>query len=115
MLYLIRRCTFMASQATQVRLVGGGAKSPVWRQIVADVLDVEVVCPEVTEAAAFGGAIQARWCDDRESEVTLDALCRDWVKLDESTLTRPQPETVASYHGIYRRYRDALSREHGIA
>ncbi|WP_303854583.1 xylulokinase [Salinicola salarius] len=105
----------LASQATQVRLVGGGAKSPVWRQIVADVLDVEVVCPEVTEAAAFGGAIQARWCDDRESGVALDALCRDWVKLDESTLTRPQPETVASYHGIYRRYRDALSREHGIA
>ena len=30
--------------------------------------------------AAFGGAIQARWCDDRESAVALDALCRDWVK-----------------------------------
>lgn len=104
----------LASQATQVRLVGGGAKSPVWRQIVADVLDVEVVCPEVTEAAALGGAIQARWCDRRESDIPLETLCRDWVRVDDSTLTRPQPEVVARYHGIYRRYREALLREHGV-
>ncbi|GHB21840.1 xylulokinase [Salinicola rhizosphaerae] len=106
---------FLAGQATQVRLVGGGAKSAVWRQIVADILDLEVVCPQVTEAAAFGGAIQARWCDRRESDASLSELCRDWVRLDDSTLTRPHPETVAKYHGIYRRYREALQKEHGIA
>lgn len=104
----------LAGRATQVRLVGGGAKSPIWRQIVADVLNVEVVCPEVTEAAAFGGAIQARWCDRRESDMPLDRLCRAWVRVDESTLTRPQPEIVARYHGIYRRYREALKTEYGI-
>lgn len=105
----------LAEQATQVRLVGGGAKSPVWRQIVADVLDVQVICPQVTEAAAFGGAIQARWCDRRDEAVELETLCREWVKLDETTLTRPQPAVVERYHTLYRRYRDALKSEHGIA
>ncbi|WP_110686451.1 xylulokinase [Salinicola aestuarinus] len=104
----------LADHATQVRLVGGGAKSPVWRQIVADILDVEVVCPRVTEAAAFGGAIQARWCDDREGAVTLESLCRSWVKLDEATLTQPQPEIVARYHDVYARYREALAAQHDI-
>ncbi|WP_251977263.1 xylulokinase [Salinicola avicenniae] len=104
----------LASRATQVRLVGGGAKSPIWRQIVADVLDVEVVCPRVTEAAAFGGAIQARWCDQRESDVALATLCRDWVALDEETLTHPRVEVVARYHEIYGRYRDVLKTVHGV-
>ncbi len=105
----------LADRATQVRLVGGGAKSAVWRQIVADVLDVEVVCPVVTEAAAFGGAIQARWCDRRQGEVDLAALCQDWVALDESTLTRPRPEVVARYHTIYRHYRETLAAQYAIA
>ncbi|WP_110666565.1 xylulokinase [Salinicola halophilus] len=105
----------LADNATQVRLVGGGAKSPVWRQIVADILDADVVCPVVTEAAAFGGAIQARWCDDRDGAVDLDVLCRDWVKLDETTLTRPQPEIVTRYDEVYARYRQALATQYGIA
>jgi len=43
----------------EVRIGGGGAKSRLWRQIMADVLGVPLSLPRVTEAAALGAAILA--------------------------------------------------------
>ena len=42
-----------------VRVSGGGARSPLWRQILADVCEAEVVTLNVTEGAAFGAALLA--------------------------------------------------------
>ncbi len=43
----------------QVRASGGGTASPLWRQILADVLDVELATVNTTEGAAFGAAVLA--------------------------------------------------------
>ena len=43
----------------QVRVSGGGTKSPLWRQIMADVLGVELVTVNTTEGAAYGAALLA--------------------------------------------------------
>jgi xylulokinase len=43
----------------QVRIVGGGAQSPLWRQIIADVLGVELATVATTEGAAYGTALLA--------------------------------------------------------
>jgi xylulokinase len=43
----------------QVRASGGGARSPLWRQILADVFDTEIVTVNVTEGAAYGAALLA--------------------------------------------------------
>ena len=43
----------------QVRASGGGTKSPLWRQILASVLDSELVTVNTTEGAAFGAALLA--------------------------------------------------------
>lgn len=43
----------------EVRVSGGGAKSPVWRQIMADVLGVTLVSVEALEGAAYGAALLA--------------------------------------------------------
>jgi xylulokinase len=43
----------------QVRASGGGIASPVWRQILADVLDAEIATVSTTEGAAFGAAVLA--------------------------------------------------------
>src|SRR5690554_1229004 len=43
----------------QVRVSGGGAKSPLWRQILADVLGTELVTVNTTEGAAYGAALLA--------------------------------------------------------
>ena len=42
-----------------LRAIGGGARSPVWLQLKADVTGIPVVAPRVTEAAALGAAILA--------------------------------------------------------
>lgn len=42
-----------------VTLCGGGAKSAKWRQILADVLDTEILIPEAEEGPALGGAMLA--------------------------------------------------------
>ena len=50
---------------TQIRASGGGTASPLWRQILADVLGAEIATVTTTEGAAFGagllGAVGAGW------------------------------------------------------
>lgn len=43
----------------QIRVTGGGGRSPLWRQIQADVYGTEVVTTNATEGPAFGAAIMA--------------------------------------------------------
>jgi xylulokinase len=44
---------------SQVRITGGGVKSMLWRQILADVLNVELATVNTTEGAAFGAGLLA--------------------------------------------------------
>ncbi|TVP49027.1 MAG: xylulokinase [Halomonas sp.] len=105
----------LTAGASQIRLIGGGANSPVWRQMVADITGTQVICPEITDAAALGAAIQAAWCDQRSQGVTLEALCEKLVHLDAQSLADPQPARVAAYQPIYARYCAALEQRHGGA
>ena len=95
-------------QSHVIRLVGGGSKSPLWRQIVADIMDTPVVCTEQSEAAALGAAIQAAWCVGAGSP-TLAQLCQRCVRLDLTSETRPAPENVRAYEHYYRRYRQQVA------
>lgn len=49
----------MKIPVTSIRLGGGGARSPLWRQIQADVYDHEVEIVAAEEGAAYGAAILA--------------------------------------------------------
>ncbi len=89
-------------RSDSIRLVGGGANSPVWRQMVADIMNTPVTCPEQAEAAALGAAIQAAWCN---GVGTLAQLCERCVRLDESRLQRPDAERAAAYEQAYQGYR----------
>jgi xylulokinase len=93
-----------------IRLIGGGAKSAVWRQIVADIMDTPVICTEHSEAAALGAAIQAAWCFSLTSHAgkTLEQLCQQCVSIDPTSETRPVPANVAAYQHVYERYRQQL-------
>ncbi|HSL25670.1 MAG TPA: xylulokinase [Acidimicrobiia bacterium] len=44
---------------SQIRASGGGTRSPLWRQILADVLDAEIATVPTEEGAAFGAALLA--------------------------------------------------------
>lgn len=97
-------------KSDNIRLIGGGAKSAVWRQIVADIMDTPVICTVGTEAAALGAAIQAAWCHAHASgdAQSLQGLCARCVSLDPASETRPLPENVAAYHAVYQHYRNQL-------
>ncbi len=113
MRYGLERLGKLASGASQIRLIGGGARSSVWRQIVADVTGTPVVCPQITDAAALGAALQAAWCDRRRT-MRLASLCERLVHLDPMAAAEPRPSNVEAYHQAYGRYREALQRHHGI-
>ncbi|MCB9162019.1 MAG: xylulokinase [Caldilineaceae bacterium] len=89
------------SSIKQVRVSGGGARSPLWRQILADVLDSELVTVNTTEGAAYGAALLAgvgagAWPD-------VDTACDAAITVTGSTL--PQTESVAAYQRVYDVYR----------
>ena len=60
--YGLRRLAELGVRPTQIRATGGGAKSKVWRQIMADIFNTEVVTVKVSDGAAYGAALQALWC-----------------------------------------------------
>jgi xylulokinase len=93
-------------QSLRICLIGGGSKSAVWRQIVADTLNMPVVCPEQSEAAALGAAIQAAWCTSSANghEDSLADLCERCVRLDPASETWPIAENVAASQLAYERY-----------
>ncbi|CAM3582949.1 xylulokinase [Halomonas lysinitropha] len=105
----------LAEGVQEIRLIGGGSRSPVWRQIVADVTGSRVVCPEIADAAALGAALQAAWCHGSQSGGgELSDLCARLVHLDEASRAEPVPANVAAYREVYARYRRALSARHAI-
>ena len=46
-------------EVSEIRIAGGGAKSGVWGQIIADVLGIPVIVPRVQELGALGAALTA--------------------------------------------------------
>ena len=98
-------------QSLRICLIGGGSKSPVWRQIVADTMNTPVICTEQSEAAALGAAIQAAWCTSLTNghEVSLAELCARCVKLDPTSETLPIAENVAASQQAYERYQQHVA------
>ncbi|MNI08210.1 Xylulose kinase [compost metagenome] len=98
-------------QSRSIRLIGGGSKSAVWRQIVADIMNTPVICTEHSEAAALGAAIQAAWCVSRGTgnELSLADLCERCVKLDPASETLPVADNVRASQQAYERYRQHVA------
>lgn len=93
-------------QPREIRLIGGGARSGVWRQMAADIFDSPVVCPLGEEAGALGGAIQAMWCfmHSQGQEVAIGELVKDCVSLDDTMSTQPVAAQVQKYDRVYDRF-----------
>ena len=93
-------------RAEEIRLVGGGAKSRVWRQMVADMFAVPVAAPLETEAGALGAALQAMWCyrSQKEGKIGIAAICDDFIGLDPKRQAEPNSQTASEYKTLYDRY-----------
>ncbi|AEV28918.1 D-xylulose kinase [Sphaerochaeta pleomorpha str. Grapes] len=82
-------------------LTGGGAKSPIWRRITCDVMQLPVDVPQVTESAAFGAALQALWTLQGGS---LADLIAEHVKFDDSKRCEVDVSVKEAYEHAYGRY-----------
>jgi sugar (pentulose or hexulose) kinase len=100
--YGLRRLAELGVKPTQIRATGGGANSKVWRQIMADVFNAEVVTLKVGEGAAFGAALQALWCWRRQQgeDVSITQITDEFVQLNPSETTEPRPAQAALYEEI---------------
>lgn len=84
----------------QVRVSGGGARSALWRQMLSDVMNTELVTVNTTEGAAFGAALLAgvgigTW-------KTVQDACNTTIKTLDKTLANPS--AVTTYEQYYRQY-----------
>ncbi|QDU68512.1 xylulokinase [Engelhardtia mirabilis] len=97
----VERMRALGVPVDTVRLVGGGANSPLWRQILADVLDAPVTALAEPESAALGAAIQAGCSNDRSGTAPngVDALASALVRVADAT-TEPAPASVARYREL---------------
>jgi sugar (pentulose or hexulose) kinase len=97
--YGLRRLRDLGVEPTQIRATGGGAKSKLWRQIMADVFNAEVVTLKVSEGAAYGAALQALWCwrNAAGESVAIQDLTDKFVTLNRTETTQPKPRNVALY------------------
>ena len=90
----------------EIRLIGGGSKSRLWRQIAADILNLPVKLPVSDEAAALGAAVQALWCYKNLSgeKVSIAKLCAEHVLIDSENIVSPKPENIKQYDADYADY-----------
>jgi xylulokinase len=109
--YGLRRLATLGIKPREIRVTGGGARSAVWRQLMADIFGVPVVAMVEDEGAALGGALQAAWCVAlREGrKVKLAELAARAVAMDEATRCTPNTENRAIYREAQARH-DELSR-----
>ena len=101
--YGLRRLASLGVKAKEIRVTGGGAKSPVWRQIMADVFGVPVVAMVEDEGAALGGALQAVWCvalRDGNRKAKLTDFTAGTVALNEDTRCLPNRPNMARYREL---------------
>lgn len=86
----------------QVRIIGGGARSPLWKQILADVFSHEIQEINTNQGGALGAAILAAVGAKRYTSV--DEGCRAMINV--VSRVRPIPENVDRYKCIYPLYAD---------
>jgi xylulokinase len=84
----------------RVRISGGGARSPLWREIVASTLALPLETVAADEGAAYGAALLAgvgagAWAD-------VATACAAAIQPGE--VTAPNPDWQATYERLYPVY-----------
>ncbi len=93
----------------QVRASGGGARSALWRQILADVLGTEIATVNVTEGAAYGAALLAGVGAGLYPSV--QEACREVVRITGTTTPGQDSTIYTDYYLRYRALYPALASE----
>ena len=92
-------------QLTELRFGGGGSRSPLWREIVADTIGLPVITLATEETAALGAAIMAAWGTGLYP--TLEDAVHGMVHIDKRQ--EPDNSRAAAYEEVAAR-RDQICR-----
>jgi xylulokinase len=89
------------SDISQVRVTGGGTRSPLWLQILADILNVELVTVSSEEGVAFGAALLAATGVGEFTDVPT--ACQQVIRITGRTTPGGN---VPLYEALYPLYQD---------
>jgi xylulokinase len=95
---------------SQLVVTGGGARSPFWLQLKADILRKRIVVPAVTEASLLGAALLAGVGAGvfRDLETAVDRC------VAERALYEPDPRLAPVYERMFAIYRDVYPAVIGL-
>jgi xylulokinase len=86
---------------TQVRVTGGGARSDLWRQVLADVFDCRIVRTASDQGPAFGAALLASVAAGVHTNVE-EACAGIELRADADDPDPARARIYAEYHAVYR-------------
>ena len=93
--------THLGVDIKRSKICGGGAKSPLWVRIMANVLDIPLDLPQTEEGPGYGGAILAMvGCGAYES---VEQAAASLVSV--TATVEPDPELSARYEAAYQKFR----------
>lgn len=109
--YGLGRMRELGLRPSEIRATGGGAKSRLWLQIVADVFGTPVVTLKEAEAAAYGAALQSVWNWRLASgeDVAIADIADRWVA-KAKLAAEPDPKNTALYADLQARFNDLWKR-----
>ena len=82
-------------------ICGGGAKSPLWKTILANVLNIPLTSPVSEQGPGMGGAMLAMVACG--AYATVADVCRAMVRV--ASTVRPEPSLAAAYERRYQQFR----------
>lgn len=85
----------------RTKICGGGAKSPLWKKMIANILNLKVDVIESEEGPAMGGAMLAAVACGEYAGV--EEIAEKFVKVTGTV--EPDPELVAKYEDRYQKFR----------
>ncbi len=96
----LERAKSYGTEIKEATLCGGGAKSRLWRQIIADVFNISVMIPVTEKGPSYGACILAMVGDGEYSSV--EEAVEKIVRIKE--IVYPDEEIVELYNGKYQKF-----------
>ena len=97
-------------QIDRTKICGGGAKSPLWKKIIANVMNLKVDVLENEEGPAMGGAMLAAVGCGKYPDV--ETIAEKFVKVVETV--EPEQELVAKYEEKYQKFKTLYPAMKGL-
>ena len=101
---------------TSLRVIGGGAKSQAWRQLLADCTGIEIHVLAEEESGCLGAALQAMVAASTlaGSPLSFQAVVDRCVRIQPEVTAHPNPHARPAYDQARARYTDGLRTLYGI-